>query len=176
MLAIRLQPPMQRPTRDLLLARKLREWHAIFEVPLQPPKPLKRVTPLGHTQLGEQLRALHRPTSSQGRLLALLSFNLPGHEVSPTVLPRTSRVATSGQLCQLAPKCCATYLRRLQTVIMATDDVPTLPGVFCAFPPAVAPPVVDGAMPRYDAAGEFRSSGARFGLFRAIGRSSARKE
>jgi hypothetical protein len=46
-------------------------------------------------------------------LLALLSFNLPGHEVSPTVLPRTSRVATSGQLCQLAPKCCATYLRRL---------------------------------------------------------------
>jgi hypothetical protein len=56
---------MQRPTRDLLLARKLREWHAIVEVPLQPRKPLQRLTALGRTQPGEQLRALHQPAFSR---------------------------------------------------------------------------------------------------------------
>jgi hypothetical protein len=33
--AVGLQPPRQRPTRNLLLARQLRERHAIFEVTLQ---------------------------------------------------------------------------------------------------------------------------------------------
>jgi hypothetical protein len=33
--AVGLQPPMQRPTRNRLLARKLRQRHTIFEVTLQ---------------------------------------------------------------------------------------------------------------------------------------------